>query len=338
MEKDQQDFLGQVTEEIKGGIREELGRANEALQPFNQQLKQGESFTKQGAQAAEKIATDTGIKDMAEIVTTVDSAVGAVKGVATAVKGAQILKEGIEAAKSGALKPALKEAGVDIESAIDRSMAKPGTGMSSEYLTTEALKKGNFGERMAMDALAKDGHEIVCGKMDIKGTNQGGIDIVTLKDGILYAVDNKAFTTGKNVSSVSALEKNFEQNIGAIRSEFSRYAADPARSELERQRFTQAIDAIDKGNVQKMITTAAFAEDGKMSVGITTKLENKGFIFKDVTTPPLAGASSELKLVPLEIGRDAIEQLHAAEKTQAGLDSLSPRLNTLDMIGPHKGL
>ncbi len=333
MEKDQKDFLGQVTEGIKDGIRENLERANESLQPFNQQLKQGENFTKQGAQAAEKIATDTGIKDVAEIVTTVDSAYGAVKGVATAVKGVQILKEGIQAAKSGAL----KEAGVDIEAAIDRSMVKPGTGVSNEYATTYRLKQGNFGERMATDALAQDGHDIMYAKPDIKGTNQGGIDIVTMKDGVLYAVDNKAFTTGKNVSSVSALDKNFEQNIAAIRSEFAGHAADPANSELARQKFTQAVEAIDKGNVQKMVTTAAFAEDGKMSVGITSKLENKDFTFHDVTKPPAAGASNELKLVPPEVGRGAVERLHAVEKTQAGLDPLSPRLNTLDTMGPRRG-
>src|SRR5262249_54284211 len=107
----------------------------------------------------------------------------------------------------------------NIEDAIDRSIGGPGT--STEYATTEALKQGLAGERLAVDALNQQGHTILDFKPDIKGTNQGGFDAVTMKDGVVNFVDNKAYSTGKNVGSVSALDKNFDQNLAATRQKFT---------------------------------------------------------------------------------------------------------------------
>jgi hypothetical protein len=77
------------------------------------------------------------------------------------------------------------------------------------YDGPQRLARGNLGERLASDALAADGYDILAYKPDIIGTNQGGIDIVAMRGDDLYLVDNKALTRSGNVSSVSALTDNF---------------------------------------------------------------------------------------------------------------------------------
>lgn len=184
--------------------------------------------------------------------------------------------------------------GAAVDAAFDRSI--DGSAPSVEYQTTTALKQGLFGERMAAEGLARQGHQILDYKPDIKGTNQGGFDIVTMKDGIVYLVDNKAYGTGRNVAAVSALDKNFAQNLAATRAKFAAFAADPARSEAERGLYQAAVDAIDGGMTQKAVATAAFAPDGKHSAGVTPALEDKGVIHVDVTATTPGGPAA---LVPI---------------------------------------
>jgi Holliday junction resolvase-like predicted endonuclease len=187
---------------------------------------------------------------------------------------------------------ATSEKTLGIEDAIDKSRVVPGEAVASEFDTTYRLKQGNFGEKMATDALAQQGHDILDFKPDIKGTNQGGIDIVTMKDGVVYAVDNKAYTTGNNVSSVSALDKNFNKNIATVREKFEGFANDPNRTPAEREKFAQAVEAIRDGRVQKLVTTAAFARDGKMTTGISAPLQNKQFQYQDVSPQANLGAAA----------------------------------------------
>lgn len=174
--------------------------------------------------------------------------------------------------------------------AIDRSRGGPGT--STDYQTTERLKQGLVGERLAAEGLAQQGHKILSYKPDIKGTNQGGIDIVTIKEGQVYFIDNKAYTTGRNVAAVSALDKNFAQNVAEVRAQFAQYAVDPNRSEAERNLYQQAVDAIDGGNYQKAVTTAGIAPDGKHSPGITPGLDGNSFVHIPIGPPNKAGGGA----------------------------------------------
>ena len=51
----------------------------------------------------------------------------------------------------------------------------------------------------------------------ILGTNQGGIDFVTIRNGVVHLVDNKALTRSGNVASVSSLTTNFPKNLATIK-------------------------------------------------------------------------------------------------------------------------
>ena len=176
--------------------------------------------------------------------------------------------------------------------------AQQAIGPNAPYETTEHLKKGNFGEREAARALSEDGHSVLSFKPEITGTNQGGIDIVTMKNGKLYLVDNKAYSTGRDVGSVSALDKNFNQNLAKVRSDFAGYAADMTRSKEERDMFAEAVKAIDGKNYEKVVTTfpGPFTQPGMQSTGITPGLAGKGFTYIDLSpygkpvVPPVPAA------------------------------------------------
>lgn len=178
----------------------------------------------------------------------------------------------------------------DVDRVFDQSL--DGSSPSTPYATTYQLKQGLAGERLATESLSAQGHEILSYKPDISGTNQAGIDMVTLKDGVVYVVDNKAYTTGRNVDKVPALQENYEQNKQAVIKEFRDYAADPERSACERGRYAYAVDQLEQGNEQKAVTGAAVAADGKHTQGISSGLAQEGFVFLETSpapTPPSSG-------------------------------------------------
>jgi Holliday junction resolvase-like predicted endonuclease len=208
------------------------------------------------------------------------------------------------------VKPATSTA---IDHAVERAIAASlgGPGISTPYQSTEALKVGLVGERLAVEALAQQGHHILDYKPDIAGTNQGGIDIVTMKDGIVYLIDNKAYRTGRNVGSVSALEKNFEKNLAAVREKFEAFAADPTRNAAQRSRYGAAVEAIDNGNYQKAVATATIAPDGKHSSGLTAGLQGRDNIIVLSLDPSLNTGPA-----PILVG-DAPTETQAAQTTAA---------------------
>jgi len=149
------------------------------------------------------------------------------------------------------------------------------------YSTTARLARGNLGERLAAEALAADGHDILIYKPSIMGTNQGGIDIVSLHNGVLYLIDNKALTRSGNVSSVSALTTNFTQNLNTTRLDLVDMLA-KAASEQERAIAQQALGALDTGNYVRAVTNANVARDTKILSGVTSNLHGQGIRFIDV--------------------------------------------------------
>lgn len=174
----------------------------------------------------------------------------------------------------------------DFDESID-----PGFDVSNlpdeSFQTAEKLKKGLFGERTATDALAQDGHEIILSKPDIMGTNQGGIDIVTVKDNQAYLIDNKALTTGRNVNSVSALDRNLKQNIAELVKELKAARNKPGATKMQQDKLDEAIQLIENKKFKLVVTNASLVENiGQASRGITDKLLKKGFEFIDIMRKP----------------------------------------------------
>lgn len=158
-----------------------------------------------------------------------------------------------------------------------------GVGPDGVYQTTKNLAKGNAGERQAAHALAADGHTVLSYKPDIKGTNQHGIDIVTIKDGNLYLIDNKAFQSAGNVRDVSALTTNLKKNVSDLRAEFTKIAADTTRPAAEREMYAEAAAALKDGEYVKAVTTASMrAAEGHFRTGVTKKLSDQGIQFINV--------------------------------------------------------
>jgi Holliday junction resolvase-like predicted endonuclease len=144
------------------------------------------------------------------------------------------------------------------------------------------MARGNFGERAATEALASDGHVILSYKPNVMGTNQGGVDIVTLKNGVVHFIDNKALTRSGNISSVSSLTTNFAQNRATVVKEFTEFAQDISRPAAERAMFQQAVNDINSGRFVRAVTNANLAPDSKLLSGVTQNLQNQGIQFIDV--------------------------------------------------------
>ncbi len=174
-----------------------------------------------------------------------------------------------------------KEAEKDAK-ALDEAF-KGGKGEGA-YNTTQRLARGNLGERLATDALAADGHRVLHFKPDIRGTNQGGIDMLTMKGDTVFFVDNKALTRGGNVSSVSALTTNFAKNKAAALADLKAALA-AAPTQAEREVLDKAVKAIESGNFKRVVTNANLAADDKILSGVTDTLSKQGIGFIDVFKP-----------------------------------------------------
>jgi Holliday junction resolvase-like predicted endonuclease len=183
-----------------------------------------------------------------------------------------------KAAKS-AEKSALEASEKADAKALDETF-KGGKGEAA-HETTNQLKRGNLGEKLATESLAADGHTILNYKPGIAGTNQGGIDMVTMKGDFVYFVDNKALTRGGNVSSVSALTTNFSKNKATALSEL-KAALSKAPTESERRVLQHAVDAIEAGRFKKVVTNANLTKDSAILSGVTKNLQSQGIEFINV--------------------------------------------------------
>lgn len=172
--------------------------------------------------------------------------------------------------------------GRQVEWVFAATFSDTNVGVQGLYDTTQRLVRGNLGERLAAEALAADGHQILMYKPDVAGTNQGGIDLVTMQDGVLYLIDNKALTRDGNVSSVSALTTNFDQNLEAIRAQVAAAAIDQARAAAERQLYEQVLAVIEAENFVRMVTNANIARGDQQLSGVTQRLKDEGIEFLNV--------------------------------------------------------
>ncbi len=150
------------------------------------------------------------------------------------------------------------------------------------YQGPQTLARGNWGEQMAVWALQQKGHLPLLFKMDINGTNQGGVDIVTLHNGVVWFIDNKALTRSGNVSSVTALTTNFTRNRAAVLTELTRQANDTTLPGHWRHACQQAVSAINSGQYVRAVTNANFTPDSRILGGVTQNLTNQGIVFLDL--------------------------------------------------------
>lgn len=150
------------------------------------------------------------------------------------------------------------------------------------YDTAQRLVRGNIGEKLAADVLATRGHRILSFKPSILGTNQGGIDIVTIENGVVYLIDNKALTRAGNIGSVSALTTNFNQNLAAVRRDLQAALSVSGISADEAATLQQAVNAIDSRNYVRAVTNANISRDTQILTGVTQNLSDQGITFINV--------------------------------------------------------
>jgi Holliday junction resolvase-like predicted endonuclease len=204
------------------------------------------------------------------------------EGLAKELKGLEAASKAEGKAVQSAEKSTLEATEKADAKALDETF-QGGKGEGA-YETTNRLKRGNLGEKLATDSLAADGHTILSYKPGIAGTNQGGIDMVTLKGDTVYFVDNKALTRGGNVSSVSALTTNFSKNKDAVLKELQA-ALSKAPTESERNVLQRAIEAIKGNRFKKVVTNANLTANDAILTGVTQKLRNQGIEFINVFKP-----------------------------------------------------
>jgi Holliday junction resolvase-like predicted endonuclease len=208
-------------------------------------------------------------------------------------------KEGLEKGQMETVEKATKEAAAKAEKASaekaaneaaqradDKALDEAFQGGKDEgaFDTAERLKRGNLGEKLATEALAAEGHKILGYKPSVLGTNQGGIDMVTIKDGFVHFIDNKALSRSGNVSSVSALTTNFAKNKDAVLKELKDALARAASKE-EKDVLQSAVTAIEKGNYKRVVTNANLTKNDAILSGVSQALKDKGFEFIDVFKP-----------------------------------------------------
>jgi hypothetical protein len=162
------------------------------------------------------------------------------------------------------------------------SPASPPPPPPGAYQTTPQLMRGNLGERLATEALAALGHQILMYKPDITGTNRPGIDTVTFHNGQVWLVDNKAFSRGGNIRRVSSLTRNLNRNIATVNAQLAAMASDANRTAAERQVARQALAQLRAGNYIRAVTNANVARQSNVPKGVDSRLQKQGIRFVDV--------------------------------------------------------
>jgi len=148
------------------------------------------------------------------------------------------------------------------------------------------LAHGNVGEKLSADAMAADGHDILMYKPDIEGTSANGIDMVTMKDGTVYLIDNKAYTSTDNIGKVSSLTGDtFQKNLDDVKTNLQDLISDPNQPAETHEKAQEALDALNAGNYQRVVTNANIAKDTQVPSDVTQNLKNQGIQFIDVFHP-----------------------------------------------------
>ena len=191
------------------------------------------------------------------------------------------------------------------------------TGPAAPYPTTQRLAGGLGGEKAAAEALADQGHQVIWYKPDIRGTNQPGIDAVTMKDGVVYLLDNKSYNTERNVSAVPALTTNFERNLDDVKLNLNNVLNEKGLNPEQDHVINTALDALDRGDYVKAVTNAnIFSRSGEVPQDVTDRLEQEHaiqFINLMPKSPPAPPASEERSESALDRPEALADRLAVAE-------------------------
>jgi hypothetical protein len=97
--------------------------------------------------------------------------------------------------------------------------AQPVTPAPVDITKNQSHAQGFVGERLAAEALGNAGHTLISGlpKEMSDTTHPGGFDLVTMKDGFVYLIDNKAYSKtseGQKIYGVSAFsDRRYQVNL-----------------------------------------------------------------------------------------------------------------------------
>lgn len=141
--------------------------------------------------------------------------------------------------------------------------------------------RAHVGERLAADALAANGHEILYMPTRVKETLARGIDLITMKDGIVYFIDNKAYRLADKeiLYDVTALRKNYDYNLDRAIVMFGEELAGPFAKQ-----YMEALTAVTRGRVIKAVTNAnaLFEPERKLLKDVSAQLASEGIQMIDL--------------------------------------------------------
>jgi hypothetical protein len=148
---------------------------------------------------------------------------------------------------------------------------------------SERSGRGFYGEDLMLRTLSERGEIILDAGRGPEDVNKGGPDAVTLaenEDGklVLKFYDNKAYSTQINVSSVSSLDRTFENSLRHFKQEWGRLATpDSECTPAQRDLFGKALELIDGRHYECWVTNY----NGKVT-RVSNRLSDSGIGFEDM--------------------------------------------------------
>src|SRR5580700_1260458 len=210
------------------------------------------------------------------------------------------------------------------------------TGPTTPYATTQRLARGLGGEKAAVEALAAQGHQVIWYKPNILETNQGGVDAVTMKDGVVYLLDNKSYNTERNISSVSALTTNFD--LDRVKLNLNKVLNQKDLNPEQDQVIHAALDALDRGDYVKAVTNAnIFSRSGEVPQDVTDRLEQEHgiqFINLMPKSPAVTSASEARSEAAPGRSEPAADRLPTQEPAADRLPTQEPAADRLPTQEP----
>jgi len=195
-------------------------------------------------------------------------------------RGLSLLGEAIETELGG--KPAKLLAAKLVQRVREVKVFPPVFYPKSGKRVLPDMIRAAVGERLAAQALAARGHAVLFFRLAVDKANEHGFDIVTMKNGKVYFIDNKAFTVGGKVYAASALTSTFAKHLRKMVTKFLEFAEDPERTQPERELYGEAVHAIRSDNYTRAVTNANITSDDRILTGLDPRLQGRPIEFLDL--------------------------------------------------------